>query len=85
MMAGLEQKVRQAIAAYYGWQTEAVQRDSRLYEDLGMNSLEFYEIVADLEPVLGVRVTMEGMATVQTVGDLTAHFADRLGAWEDNT
>ncbi len=43
---------------------------SRIVEDLGLDSLQSFEMIADLEDQLGITIPMELFQSVTTVGDV---------------
>lgn len=44
--------------------------ESRFIEDLGADSLDFVELINDIEDELGIEIILENLQGVRTVGDL---------------
>lgn len=49
----------------------SISPDAR-FDDLGIDSLEFIQIVADVENVIGVRIPNDALPRIHTVRDLIA-------------
>lgn len=49
---------------------EAVDPEASLIDDLGLESLQIYELIAELEAVLGIRIPEKVLMRVDTVEDL---------------
>ncbi len=49
---------------------EAVDPEASLIDDLGLESLQIYELIAELEAVLGIRIPEKILMRVDTVEDL---------------
>ena len=47
-----------------------IRPESRLVEDLGLNSVSYFSIVFDLEDALGVEIPDDAATGIKTVGDL---------------
>lgn len=54
--------------------------ESRLIEDIGMDSFGMIEVVMTAEEVLGVTVTTQEMKDIRTLGDLTQFLCAKLAA-----
>lgn len=54
------------------------QDDTRLIDDLGLDSLTLLELVLSIEEVLEVRIENEDLATIRTLGQLNTFLRDRL-------
>ena len=67
----LEAHVRQVLTDRLGIAPDALTRDSRLVEDLGLDSLDTLELAMTLEEELGVQVRKE-VEEVRTFADLLA-------------
>jgi len=47
---------------------ESIQRDARLVEDLGLDSLDLVDMVVEMEKALGRRISNEELKQIRTVG-----------------
>ena len=47
--------------------------DARLMEDIGIDSLGFYEILIEADTCFGIRIPEEKLLQFKTVGDIQAH------------
>lgn len=60
--------------------TEVAERDirpqSRLVEDLGLNSVSYFSIVFDLEETFGVEISDDAAAGIRTVEDIVTYLKD---------
>ena len=54
-------------------ETEKIQEKARLKEDLGLDSLDFVDIVVIVEKTFGFKIKPEEMANVLTVNDFYAY------------
>ena len=47
--------------------------DARLMEDIGIDSLGFYEILIEADTCFGIRIQEEQLLQFKTVGDIQSH------------
>ena len=47
--------------------------DARLMEDVGIDSLGFYELLIDADTSFGIRIKEEDLLRFRTVGDIQRH------------
>ena len=47
--------------------------DARLMEDIGIDSLGFYEILIEADTSFGIRIKEEDLLSFRTVGDIQRH------------
>ena len=47
--------------------------DARLMEDIGIDSLGFYEILIEADTYFGIRIPEEQLLQFKTVGDIQSH------------
>ena len=66
----LHLRVRQLLANFLKFELEEVKLDSRLKEDLGVDSVDIVDIAGELESQLGIGLTDAEMSSVQTVRDV---------------
>lgn len=65
--------VRQVIAKLSGKEPEALQPEMELVSDLGIDSPKALELLVELEEALGVEISDEDAAAMETVGDIEAY------------
>ena len=53
----------------------AITPDARLMEDIGIDSLGFYEILIEADTCFGIRIQEEQLLQFKTVGDIQNHLA----------
>ena len=60
--------------------------DARLMEDVGIDSLGFYEILIEADTSFGIRIKEEDLLRFRTVGDIQRHLESlNLGATSSKT
>lgn len=78
--AGLPVKLVDALIAGLGVDETEITRDSRIADDLGADSLDFVELVMDLEGAYGIDIDDADAEKWTTVGDveryIRAHVKD---------
>jgi acyl carrier protein len=68
----LEAHVRQVLTTRLGIAPDALRPESRLLEDLGLDSLDAHELAVTLEGELGVEVSDRQLQDLETLADLLA-------------
>jgi len=63
-------KIREILAETCGWAVASVQLDTRLVEDLDLDSLELTELSLRLEDEFDISVPDGTIAATMTVGDV---------------
>ena len=67
----VHQRVAQIMAEEFELESELLQPDATLYEDLGLDSLDAVDMVVALEKAFGMKMTdEEAVRAVKTLGDL---------------
>ena len=56
-----------------GADPSSITPDARLMEDVGIDSLGFYEILIEADPSFGIRIREEELLKFRTVGDVQNH------------
>jgi acyl carrier protein len=56
-----------------GADPEQITPDARLIEDIGIDSLGFYEILIEADECLGIKIREEDLLRFRTVGDVQRH------------
>ena len=64
------EKLRELLSEYVEVAREDITVESKLVEDLGLNSYEFMTLVGDLEDEFDVEVYEREVAKVNTIGDI---------------
>jgi len=62
--------IREILLRYIETEGVSITEDTRLQEDLFLNSLDFIYIIMDLEERYGVAFSDEEIGSMRTVGDL---------------
>ena len=70
--------VRRTLARYAGRPENALHPRLRLEADLDLTPLELVLLAVDIEEAVGVEIPVEGLASVETVGDLMRFFRRAL-------
>ena len=60
-------------------QTQAVTADSRLVDDLALDSLDLVGVLMKLEDHFGLKIELDEVPNIQTVADLGAHIEKLRG------
>ena len=60
------------LAELFELEAEELRADSRLFEDLDLDSIDAIDLVARLQKMTGKRVEEERLREVKTVGDIVA-------------
>lgn len=74
------EKVREHLSGELEVEPARIQPETRFREDLDADSLDFYELVMELEDTYGVSVTEEEAARIETVGDAVEFVLQRQPA-----
>ena len=64
------EKLRELLSEYVEVARDDITVESKLVEDLGLNSYEFMTLVGDLEEEFDVEVNEREVAKVNTIGDI---------------
>ena len=73
----LHRKIKAIIVEELGVDSEDVESDSDLVEDLGADSLDMVEVVMALEEQFDIEVPDEDVEGITTVADIVAYIAAR--------
>ena len=73
-------KVRNHLSIELEVPLEGIDESTRFREDLDADSLDFYELVMELEDTYGASVSEEEAARIETVGQAVEFVAQRLGS-----
>lgn len=67
-------KMKEIICNYVETAPEEITENSRLIEDIGLNSYDFMCMLGDLETEFGVTVDETEVVNLRTVGEAIAYF-----------
>ena len=69
----LEGRLVEILHRISGADPAAITPDARLMEDIGIDSLGFYEILIEADTCFGIRIQEEQLLQFKTVGDIQSH------------
>ncbi len=72
------EKVQKILAEQLELDADEITLDSSLVEDLGIDSLDFVDIVMSLEDEFDTEFPEEDMTDIKTVGDIVKYIEDKL-------
>ena len=72
------EKVQKILAEQLELDADEITMDSSLVEDLGIDSLDFVDIVMSLEDEFDIEFPEEDMAGIKTVGDIVKYIEDKI-------
>ena len=69
----LEGRLVEILHRISGADPAVITPDARLMEDIGIDSLGFYEILIEADTSFGIRIQEEQLLKFKTVGDIQTH------------
>lgn len=75
----IENKVRDLLIEDLEVDEEKIYPDARLKEDVGIDSLDFVDIVVIVEKNFGFKIKPEEMAGVATLNDFYSYIESKVG------
>ena len=69
----LEERLVEILHRISGADPATITPDARLMEDVGIDSLGFYEILIEADTCFGIRIQEEQLLQFKTVGDIQSH------------
>ena len=72
------EKVQKILAEQLELDADEITMDSNLVEDLGIDSLDFVDIVMSLEDEFDTEFPEEDMAGIKNVGDIVKYIEDKI-------
>ena len=69
----LEGRLVEILHRISGADPALITPDARLMEDIGIDSLGFYEILIEADTCFGIRIQEEELLQFKTVGDIQTH------------
>lgn len=73
-------KVKEIIASKLTVEESKIVPEAKLIEDLGADSLDIPDLVADFEEAFNIEIPDEDLEKIITVGDIIDYIANKLGA-----
>ena len=74
----IEAKVRKFLIEDLEIDEEKIQPEARLKEDIGIDSLDFVDIVVIVEKTFGFKMKTEDMASVKTFNDFCDYIEKKI-------
>ena len=74
----IEEKVREFLINDLEIDEERIKPEARLKEDIGIDSLDFVDIVVIVEKVFGFKIKTEDMAKVKTFNDFCDYIEKKM-------
>jgi len=74
----IEEKVREFLIEDLEIDEEKIQPEARLKEDIGIDSLDFVDIVVIVEKKFGFKIKTEEMAKVKTFNDFCDYIEEMI-------
>ena len=71
------EKMREIIAEQLNCDGETIGLDTSFKDDLGADSLDFFELVMALEEEYGLEIPAEELSDVETVGDIIEYLKNK--------
>ena len=69
----MQEKIIATLMSQLDLDREAVTMESRFVEDFSMDSLDMVEMLINLEKETGIKVPVEEVGDIHTVGELVKH------------
>jgi acyl carrier protein len=67
------QRLTEILVRISGADAAQIKPEARLIEDIGIDSLGFYEILIEADECLGIKIREEDLLKFRTVGDIQEH------------
>ena len=71
------EKIREILVEQLDLDPDEIIESASFRDDLGVDSLDLYELLMSIEEEYGFEVPAEDMAELETVGDVVNYLADR--------
>jgi acyl carrier protein len=69
----LQDRLNEILIQISGADPAQITPEARLIEDIGIDSLGFYEILIEADECLGIKIREEDLLKFRTVGDIQSH------------
>ena len=74
----IEDKVKNFLVEELEFDEENIQPEARLKEDIGVDSLDFVDIVVIVEKTFGFKIVAEDMKTIKTFGQFCDYIEQKI-------
>ncbi len=68
----IKKKLHAVLEVQFEIEPQQLRPDARLYEDLGIDSIDAVDLIIQLKEVTGMRIPPERFKNVRTIGDVSA-------------
>lgn len=72
------EKLKDIISKQLGADPEQIDKDTRITDDLGADSLDVVEMVMEIENEFGVSIPDDVVPTLETVGDVVNYIESKI-------
>jgi len=69
----LQHRLEEILQRISGADPQLITPEARLIEDIGIDSLGFYEILIEADECMGIKIREEDLLRFRTVGDIQNH------------
>lgn len=73
----IEEKVKNFLVEELEFDEEKIKPEARLKEDIGVDSLDFVDIVVIVEKTFGFKIVTEDMKTIKTFGQFCDYIEEK--------
>ena len=70
------EKIITLTAAHFGISEDGISATSSFKEDLGVDSLDLFELVMELEEEFGIEIPSEDLEQLATIGDVAKYIEE---------
>ena len=74
----IEQKVKDFLVEELEFDADKIKPEARLKEDIGVDSLDFVDIVVIVEKTFGFKIVAEDMKTIKTYGQFCDYIESKI-------
>lgn len=75
----IEDKVKDFLVEELEFDEEKIKPEARLKEDIGVDSLDFVDIVVIVEKTFGFKIVAEDMKAIKTFGQFCDYIETKIG------
>ena len=72
-------QIRDLVAKKFKVQADKVTQETRLREDLNVDSLDAVELIMDLEDSYKIKISDDDAQKLKTVGDIVSYLTPKVG------
>lgn len=73
----MTEKIIELTAAHLGLAQDTISETSSFKEDLGVDSLDLFELVMEMEEEFGIEIPSEDLENLNTIGDVAKYIESR--------